>query len=255
MSGSDPSQLLVDRAALLRQLDSEPKDTEELQTAVGLSSSTINRTVCKLEKTGYVEQVDDQYQTTLTGRLALKSYEQFTTTMDTINKSTDLLGALGSDAQLAPAVLADAEVLRTTRDSARVPIDRSAALLSEAEQVRTVLSTISTPYLNLYYEQVVDGTNVSIVVSPSLIEQLVTEYYDPLTEVISTGRIELRQATEETSFGLTIVESASHTAVELRVYGSDGLRGVIINDSHEAITWANTYFENEWNDALPMQTL
>lgn len=253
MSKSETSQLLVDRSGLLHQLDTEPKDTEALQTAVGLSASTIDRAVCELETAGYIEQIDGAYRTTLTGRLALESYDRFTMTMEGIRESIDLLGALQSDAPLTPAVLVNANVIRATRGP-RAPIDRSAELLEEADRIRTILSMISSQYIDLYHEQVMDGIDASIVVSTSLIEQLITDYYDPLAEAISTGRIDLRQTTERAPFGLTIIESDSTTTMELRVHGSDGLRGLIINDTPAAIAWANGQYANTWDDALSVQT-
>lgn len=253
MSESETSRSLIARSALLRQIDTESKDTEELRSTVDLSPSTIDRAIRELEGKGYIEQIDGRYRSTLTGQLALESYDRFTTTMDGIRESIDLLTALESDVSLAPAVLANAEVIRAPRGS-RAHLERSATMLDEADRIRTVLSKISPQYINLYYEQVMDGINVSVVASASLIEQLITDYYDRLTEVVRTGRVDLRQATEEASFGLTIAESKSETTVELRVYGPDGLRGIIINDTAKAITWANEHYSDAWNDAMPVQT-
>lgn len=254
MSESEASRSLIARSALLRQLDTEPKGTEALRATVDLSSSTIDRAIRELEGAGYIEQINGQYRSTLTGQLALESYDQFTSTMDGIRKSIDLLTAIESGVSLAPGMLANAEVIRTTHGSPHAHIERSATILDEADRIRTILSKISPQYIDLYHEQVIDGSDVSVVVSASLIEQLITDYYDPLTEAIGTGRVDLRQATEEAPFGLTIAETGSETMVELRVYGPDRLRGIIINDTQKAITWANEHYTDAWNDAMPVQT-
>lgn len=253
MSESEASRSLIARSALLRQIDTEPKGTNELRTTVDLSPSTIDRAIRELEGNGYIEQIDGRYRSTLTGQLALESYDRFTTTMDGIRESIDLLSTLESGVSLAPAVLANAEVIRTSRGS-RDHIERSATMLDGAERIRTILSKVSPQYIDLYYEQVMDGIDVSVVASASRIEQLITDYYDRLTELIGTDRVDLRQATEEAPFGLTIAESGSETTVELRVYGPDGLRGIIINDTAKAITWANEHYTDAWNDAMPVQT-
>lgn len=248
MEDTEPSQLLLNRSRLLRELDDAPRDTDSLCAALGVSESTVNRAVCDLQAMGYVEQCDDGYLTTLTGRLALDAYNRFERRMACIQEAIELLSVLDSDAPLVPAVVADAEIVHATDD--RSHSARIERLLDGAHRIRSVPSMISESYLDLFYERVTDGAELSLVISTSLVEQLITSQNDGLTEAISSEQIALRQSDTEPLFGVTIVESDAKTAVELRVSGSDGIRGSIINDKPEAVAWAREYYEAVWNSSL-----
>lgn len=248
MEDTEPSHLLLNRSVLLHELDGDPKDTDSLCTALDVSESTINRAVYDLQAGGYIEQYDDGYQTTLTGRLALDAYDRFDNRMACILEAIELLSILDADAPLVPAVVADAEIVHATGD--RSHLARIERLLEGAVRIRSVLSMISEPYLDLFYERVMDGEELSLVVPSSLVERLITGQNDDLAEAVASEQIALRQSDTEPLFGVTIIESDTTTAIELRVSGPDGVRGSIINDTPKAVAWATDYYETVWNDSL-----
>ncbi|UPM43197.1 helix-turn-helix transcriptional regulator [Halocatena salina] len=248
MEDTEPSQLLLNRITLLRELDGDPQDTDSLGATLEVSESTINRAVYDLQSRGYIEQDEDEYLTTLTGRLALKAYDRFERRMACIQEAIELLSVLDSDVPLVPAVVADAEIVHTTGD--RSHSARIERLLDGARRIRSVPSAISEPYLDLLYERVMDGTELSLVISSSLVEQLVTGQNDELVAALTTEQTELGQIDTEPPFGTTIVESDERTVIELRVYGPDGVRGSIINDTPEAVAWAMDYYEEMQNESL-----
>lgn len=253
MSDTEPSQLLLDRTKIIRALDDGPQGVDSLRAALDVSESTINRAVDDLETAGYVEQRDGGYWTTLTGRLALEAYDRFRRKVDCIQEAIELLSVLDADAPLVPAVMVDAEVVRATGDRSHPA--RIERLLDGAQRIRSIPSTISEPYLDLFHERVGEGAELSLVVSSSLTEQLITVPSDGVVESIATGQVALRQSDEEPSAGLTIVESDSGTTIELRVYGPAGIRGSIINDAPTAVAWAKTHYEAVWNEAFPIRSL
>lgn len=253
MSDTEPFQLLLHRSMILQELDEGPQDIDSLRAAFDVSESTINRAVYDLEAAGYIKQCDRGYWTTLTGRLTLNAYDRFTREMDSIREAIELLSVLDADAPLVPAVMADAEIVHATED--RSHSARIERFLEDARRIRSIPSTISEEYLDLFYEQVANGAELSLVVSSSLIERLITTPSDGLIESIATDRVALRQSNEETSLGLTIAESDTGTAIELRVYGPEGIRGSIINDTPKAVTWATSHYESVWNEALVVRSL
>ncbi|RRJ33416.1 helix-turn-helix transcriptional regulator [Halocatena pleomorpha] len=253
MEDTEPSQLLLNRITLLRELDGEPQDTDELCAVLAVSESTIKRAVYDLEAVGYIEQCEEGYLTTLTGRLALTVYDRFERRMACIQEAIELLSVLDADAPLVPAVVSDAEIVHATDD--RSHSARIKRLLDGARCVRSAPSTMSEQYLDLLYERTMDGTELSLVLSSSLVERLIADQNDRLAEILSSDQIALGQSDTAPPFGVTIVESDEKSVVELRIYGSDGVHGSIINDTPEAIAWAMDYYEEMWYESLPIHTI
>jgi predicted transcriptional regulator len=257
MSDSSTVRSLVRRVALLRRLDSKPADIDVLQSSVDRSRPTVRRAVSDLQETGYVEQSDGQFRTTLTGRLALELYDQFLTTMNNIQTMTDILSTLDPAATLTPVVFANAEIIRPESHSEHLTptthTNGTAVPFEEVIRIRTIVLSLTSQRVELYNKWGQNDIDVSIVISPPLIERLATDHHEQFQGAIATGNIDLKQATEKPPFGLKIVETVSDTIIELRVYGAEG-RGIIINDTPKAVAWADAFYTDERENALSIHT-
>lgn len=246
---------LVRRVSLLRHLDAERVDKPSLQSALGTSRSTIDRGIRELQNAGYVEREDGAYRTTLTGRLALESYDQFVERIRGTVEAADVLSSLDVTVALSPDVLATAEIVRPDQTAPQRPIERIRSIIGGATRIRTVVSAISKQYVDLYYDRIDDGVETSLVLSPSVLGQLVSKYQDRLTDALARENVEIRQSDAEPPFGLTIVEQNDDRLVELTVYGPTGLRGVVVNDTPAAVAWAEEFYATRWDGAQSLPLL
>lgn len=74
-------------------------------------------------------------------------------------------------------------------------------------------------------------------------------YPDQTEEALHDMHVSLLRGSIPVSFGLWIADN-SHA--EIIVYAEQGIRGLIINDTDEAIAWAENQYERVQQDAEPI---
>lgn len=95
-------------------------------------------------------------------------------------------------------------------------------------------------YVELFHELIVEERlEAEFVFEQPVLDHLVTDYDDRITEAFETGDLRVRQFDGELPFALLVVDGPNQQ-VGIVVYDRGGeLRGYITNDSDYAIDWAS----------------
>lgn len=247
------SDLLYRRASVLRELNTDAVRKRELAAVLDVSRSTIDRALRELTAHDLVERVDRRYRTTLAGRLALQAFEQWRAQAEGIEAALGVLSVLPRDAPITPAFFAGASVVTPTPLTPHSPAERNAELLGWADHVRGLISAVSEQYVDNYRAAVEDGTAIELAFPTPTLQRLITTYDIAGDPVLDHDHVEIRETSETLPCSVKIHSNDGERIASLTVYGPDGLRGLVTNDSQAAVSWASSFIDRHWHtaDGLP----
>lgn len=252
-SAADVVPLLARRESLLSALWEGPQAKCDLVRTLDISRSTVDRSIRELETKGLVERREGGFGLTLPGRLLFEEYREFRERSDGISSADDLLSVLSPDTRLDAGMLAGAEIVVADRTTPYRPADRFLDRVCDADSAKILSTAIGPQYVDVIREQVVEeGLEYSVGATTTVIERFVSEHDRAMRESLATDRMALRELSDDPPFSVVVLDSPSGRSAGVLVYGNEGARGYIDNDSPDAVEWAEAYFRRYWRDATPI---
>lgn len=255
---ADLQKCLQSRGHFLRHL-SHPRKKSELVRELDESRSTIDRALRELERAGFVER-DDGYRTTLAGELALAEHERYVARLDGITAVQDALTALPTDEPLDAALFEDADVFFPSGCSPHEPVEALEALLADADHARAFGTSVIPPYVDIYYEQIVEGEmTVELVLSEQVIEWLLSRYGQEILAIAATEGVTVAETDATHSFSFVVTESeAGHRnrpdrSVGVMIYHEATLHAFVRNDTREGVAWGDALFDRFADEATTLE--
>lgn len=246
--------LLARRIEVLEHLLDESQTRPELVEDLNISRSTVDRAVRELEGMGLVEFNDGNYRASLVGHLAHEEYAELREELIILEEAADLLTTLPPDAPLDLTVLQGAEVVIGREPAPHIPGSRLPEFLRGADHLRTLSMAYTTPETGEVVAQGVreDRVRVEIVLERDLYEYLTESGAVDIDSLAENDNFEAGLA-DDLPFGLIIADRGGTTEVCLAVYGQERtLEGIIINDTPEAVDWAESVWERYSSGARPI---
>jgi predicted transcriptional regulator len=241
---SDLLRLFAKREAVLHNVADGPVSKCDLVRSLAVSRSTIDRCIRELVERDVLTRGDDGYELTLLGRLLYEEYSRFHDRAAGVSRSVGFLSALPADAPLEPVVLVGADVTEATRTAPYRPVEAHLDLVRRATSIRLLSTAVSSQYVDVVGERVVDGgMELSVGCAPEVVEYLVSEEAEALQESFETGRLELCELEETPPFTVGVVETPEAEHVSLLAYDDDGIRGHVRNDDPGAMAWAEEFVD------------
>lgn len=241
------------RTPVLRALDSAPTPTSELIDALDLSRSTIDRAVEELEAVGLVETRDGGHVLTPAGDLAVSEYGRYEERLDALAEAADLLATLPRDAEIPPAALCDARIVRPRRHAPQRPIQPFCDLLDAADSARLFFPAVVPTEVESCRRNVVeDDTTVELAVTDPVVERLASDFRDDLAAALDTGRLRIRRVAPSLPYSLAVADRPEGPATGLLVHADRGLRGFVGNDDSDAVAWARDRLDDCWTAGTPL---
>jgi len=243
--------LLSHRAPLLRELRGPPVGKRELVVTLDVSRSTVDRAIRELAAQDLVERTDGGYGLTLAGRLVLDALDRFETTARGVDDVSDVLSVLPRDAPFSPEVFAGAQAVRPSPVAPDRPAETNRELLSWADRVRGVICAVSEQYVADYRSAIEDGTGIQLVFPIPVFERLLSRHDLAGDPVFGQEHVEVRTTDAEVPCSVKLHGRGDNRVASLTVYGPDGLRGVVTNDSPAAVSWVAEFIDRHWEGAAP----
>ncbi|WP_435153755.1 helix-turn-helix transcriptional regulator [Haladaptatus sp. DFWS20] len=252
-AGATPDELITTvakRAEFLSALSSGPVRKRNLRDELNLSRSTVYKAVRELQEYDLVDRTENGLTLTLAGRILEAEYNSFHDHVADVCRTRHLLSILPTDCEIPIDLIEEAEVVLAERHAPNHPVQSFEKMVLEAEYVRG-LSPVALPqYVDLFYERSVsEGMDADLVLERPVVEYLVTDYSDQLQEALEAGGLSVWETEVTLPFGLIVVEG-THDSVGVVVYDKRGeLRGLITNNTPQAVAWGRETFERCRDDA------
>ena len=232
--------LLRKRAPLLELLADAPRDQRDLRDELGVSRSTVYKSLQQLRDAGLVVERDSAYALTGFGRLAWQRHDDYLARLRRLNAGGRLLETLPADQQFPLTLFERGRITVPGRHAPERPLDRLSELGSEADRLR-VLSPSGMPrFLASIHENVEAGEQTArIVVESDAIPRL-RSGYDRFGAAVDTEGFELRAVSNELPYALVLFNEAD---VGLFGYEEGILVGAAFSDDPNALSWGERVFQ------------
>ena len=244
--------LLVRHHEMLRTMAKAPRTKDELQTAFGLSRSTIDRRIRELETHQLVEPTRGGYMMSAAGRLAIETYEELDARLADFDQLARALAVLSPDAPLDSSLLSS-EVTLSGPDGPQQPITEYAAVVEQATHVRAVVPTIIPRLVEIFHRKITeDGMTAQLLLTEAVLERLIATYATEFQRMLDTGRLSVRRI-DETEYGLAIVETELGISVNLLLSAETATHALVKSIDPASVQWAEIVFAQQWRiaDSLP----
>lgn len=244
--------ILTRRGKIMARVVDGISERGELREEFDESRSTIYRGLDQLADHGLIREANGRYTPTTYGHHLFREYEKHKKRFLSIMEVQELLMNIPTNELLAPSVLVDAEIFVSKKPAPISPIENIRTMVRGATKVTGFSPVILPQYINLFREEFKDEMQAAeFIVDESVIEHLQSKGEERFQKVIAMDEVTLLALSDQLPFGLFMVETPTPQMCVV-LHGSTGeLRGVIQNDSKDAVAWAKSAFE-QYRDAATM---
>jgi len=247
--GADLRAVLANRHRLLARLAEEPAAKPTLVDDLPVARSTVDRGVRDLEAVGCVERTEGRLRASAAGRAALAAFERYAGATEGVAAAAAVLDHLAPDAPLPPAMLRDAEV-RVADDHApervSAPVVRA---VREADRVAGTTPVVYGRYFDHTVAAVENGAEVESVVARPVADSAWDLAPEAADELLCHDRYTAYVTDRDLPYAVTVVDRGDETTVAVTVYEGGAPRGVVVNDTDEAASWARERYRAVRADA------
>lgn len=247
-------ELLARRYEFLVALETRAYEKRELVDELSVSRSTVDRGLRELEAAALVDEECGGYHLTLYGQTLLAVYDSMLTSIERTRRAKSLLAALPSDIDFEFGLLVDAEIHLADVPDVRAPTARLVELIEEASQMRALAYAYTSPEaVDLFHRRICEeGLNAELVFRKGMYRRLRDRHPEQTVAVASHKRCRA-YTVEDPPFGVFVLDSDGTERACLVVYDRHrNLRGIVVNDSPEAVDWASRIVDRYRSRGTPV---
>ncbi|MBX0324820.1 hypothetical protein EGH21_17475 [Halomicroarcula sp. F13] len=247
----DLATVLTERRSYLRALIEQPRSKRDLESAVASSRSTLDRALRDLADANLARYEDGVWTPTLLGWCSYRAQETYRDHLTTLAEAAPLLNNLPVDGSVGCAFLDDADVYEADPAMPDAVIQTLLESVEHATEVCAATPVVVTGFAEEFYDCVRIGDNYTLemVLPAKVFEQVYVAFPTLTNELMSDGNVRLYRASIPFSFGLWIADADE---VGIVVFTEQGLGGILVNDTDDALDWATDQYERAKQDAEPV---
>ncbi len=249
----DVFDLLSCRYELVSALEDGPKSKAELTDELACSRSTVDRSVRHLETYHLLERDENRCLLTRAGLLALETYRDSLSTLETITAVAPSMGSLSPTDPFDPVVLDGATVHEPHPHAPGEPIERIADVLREATRLRGLTAVDRLPqFRRILTERTTTGAlEADLVFTEDLLAFMLEAYPDNLETVLEEPVVS-GFVIEGLPYEIALLETPTNLYTFVVVSDDEDVIRVIENTTQSAYTWGETVFQDYQSRATPL---
>lgn len=254
----DPKRLretVAKRSDALEILLEEPMAKPRLVERLATSRSTVDRAISELEGVGGVTRIDSAYHPTTSAALAFSEYQNYVSTTRTLAEGSSLLEAWPEDSPISVALIRDAEVHTANSNAPENALTPVIEAMKTASRTRVLMPVVLSTYrsiLETFVEE--NDLEVEIVVEDEVLDSFEDSYWSAIGELETAGGVSVYTSGSELPFALWLIGEADDECAGVTVHERGGIRGVILNESPDAVEWASRHYERYRSDARLLES-
>jgi len=251
-SKSSIRDVLSKRYAVLSLLIEQPRTKPELVDNLDCSRATVDRAINELLDTRCVQLVETtsrRYEATQTGVIAAETHSNYRDTIDALDEAWTALNPLPADATVAPKFLRGADVY-SPPDPARQP---SQEIFRDCTNFYGTAPAVFKAYFDSHLQKLQDDEfDSEIIFQADVVEEIQNRYSTQFEKLAAFDSMSLFVVERQLPYALWLMELESRTVGGITTYESGNIKGIIINDSPEAIQWVRTEYQQYKNRSTPL---
>ncbi|WP_423745201.1 hypothetical protein V5735_04080 (plasmid) [Haladaptatus sp. SPP-AMP-3] len=247
----DIATTLLKRNECVRALVNQPHTKPELVETLDMPRSTLDDVIRELEQVDLVEYRDGQWYPTFLGQMVFHVHRDYLGQLGRLTDALPVLDSLDTDTEVNWPFIEGADTHET---HSRVQDAVMTTLLDHAEAattVRVVTPNIVAGYGDRFYRNGTSGREASleVIIPPEVHEWFYSTYPSVATDVLDDPNANVFHASIPFSFGLSIFDS---DRAGITVFTDQGIAGLIVNDTNDALMWAEEQYDRVKQNAEPI---
>ncbi|QLC34013.1 GntR family transcriptional regulator [Halarchaeum sp. CBA1220] len=242
------ARLLVQRAPVLHSLDGANASKAELADDLGVSRSTVDRAVRDLESVYAVERRDGTVTLTLVGRLALTAYDAFQTDLRSLT-GCDGLTHLDADTPVTLDVVRGATTVTASPGAPHQPVSAFVDFVEDAVHVELYATMVLPTVVDAIARRIEEGLTVDAYLNGAALDALLADHSETATRVLDSSRVTVAETAADYCFDFARFDLADGRQVTAIAYGAHGVDELLVNDTADALAWAQTRLDALEDDA------
>ncbi|MDL5360838.1 winged helix-turn-helix domain-containing protein [Halalkalicoccus sp. NIPERK01] len=231
------------RVSTLVALADRPRSRSELRELVGVSSSTIRRTLSEFEDRNWIRKSGRQFEATPVGAYIASGMAGLIERVENERRLRDVWHWLPVETgDLRIDLFADAVVTVAEATDPYRPVNRFVSLLEATDRFRLLGSDLALfePCRELFCRRVVDGMEAEIIDPPYVSKHVLSTYPDHFSKTMGSGNLTVWVHDEVPGYGLTLFDDR----VSITGYTPDSgaIRVLVDTDAPEVREWAETTY-------------
>lgn len=251
LSPPNLADALLKRDECLRMLGNQPHAKPELVETLDIPRSTLDDIVRDLEHANLVEYYDGEWQLTLLGQYTVDYHARYRDGLENLTEAAPIIEELPQETPVERRFLIDADVHIATTPVPDEVMQVFLDAVESATHVRGVTPLAMAGYAESFYRCATTGSDskLEVVLPLETFERLRTLHPDQTDKVMADQAVELYQGDVPVTFSLWIGDE-DHAG--LIVYADQGVQGIIINDTDDALAWATEQYDRIQENAEPL---
>ena len=254
MSDQHPHELLYTvnrRWDCLQAIVKQPQEKRVLVETLSMPRSTLDTVVRELEQAELVAYRDGIWQPTIAGKAITEAYADCAASVASIHDAGTLLSPLAGDPDIPTAVLDGAESYPAEEPVPDAVLTEFLDCIEAADHIRGVAPRALSGYTDRVFRIAADNnTTLEMTLDSSVFEQLSMLSPETVIDRLEADLFSVYRGPVDTEFGFWIGDDPDH--IGLIVYADRGVHGIIINDTPDAIEWADDRYDSIHEVAAPV---
>lgn len=243
--------VLTERHSYLRALIKQPRSKCDLEDKLDSSRSTLDRAFRELADADLAKYENGVWKPTLLGRCSYKMRETYLNQLESLVEAAPLFNDLSSESPVDCTFLAGANVYNADPSMPDAVMQTLLRSVEEGQNVSVATPVVVTGFAEDFYECVKSGGNYSLeFLVPLDVFERVRAVFPTLTdELLSDENVSLHTTSIPFNFGLWVVDTEEAGII---VFTEQGVGGILVNDTTDALDWATNQYERAKRDAEPV---
>lgn len=243
---------LARRAELMAAVLDGTTDRRELASQSSASRSTVYRGLDQLVEYDFLTESAGTYAPTTFGKLVYPEFRRYIKSFGALEDANErgILAAIPDDAPFDQTVLVEAELTTPDRCAPTAVLSDIETIVAEANDLRFFTPVVLPTFLELYCQQLFDGSlTAEAVFGSDVLAWIQEEHPDKKRRLERTEAATLKRTERTLPYELGVTTDPTQR-MYLVLYGDRGnIRGVVCNDTDAAMSWAETVYREYSTDA------
>lgn len=241
------------RVDVLEAVRAGPRTRADLQSATGVSRSTIGRTIREFEDRRWIRKRGDRYEATQLGAYVAAGLRELIDLVATEQILRDVWEQLPPDADRIPIeTLSDAVVTKGSVGDPYRPVSRFRSLLADTTEFRFVGFELGLlePCKDELCDRIVDGLRAEIIDPPQVATYIRQTYPDRSAETLRSGNLTVLLCEDVPPYGLALFDE--RIGICTYTPGTGTVQALVDTGSESARDWAESTYDQYRRLATPL---
>lgn len=247
----DIATVLLKRYECMEALVNQPQTKPKLVDTVDMPRSTLDDVVRELEQANLVEYRDGHWHPTHSGRLACHAHRDYLDQLNSLGDVSSVLDSTNTDEDISWAFIDDVNTYENHSSIQDAVMTKLLDFAEVATEIRVVTPNVVAGYADQFYQSGTSGQDATfeMIIPPEIHTWFQSMHPSVAADILNDPNVDILQAPIPFSFGLSIFD---HNRAGVTIFTEKGIAGLLINDTNDALAWAEEQYERVKQNAEPI---